>query len=358
LKGSFLSRSLAGAGLAIVAAATTLAAGPATAKTERHAIAPRIDRLGREPFVRVRDRVLAGDRRLAAARVAASHGGVYTTANGEQVKVFVSDAYPVDDTVNQHWADFIGALLHGKEIAKVTVYVAPFSEMQSACQSTEADGCYLFQSEQIVVPGDPPDDGVPIEEIVAHEYGHHIALNRSNWPWQAVEWGTKRWASYENVCARVLSHTAFPGDEGLNYFRNPGEAFAESYRVLSDQRASLSSVQLPWRMDGFTPDQTALDLLAQDVQKPWTGTYISHWRGRLGVHGVRRLVLQTPHDGYAKFVLQGRPGTAIAVLDPKTGRPLGAATKQIRYGICGERRLTLAVVSVNGSKFAVTIARP
>jgi hypothetical protein len=66
----------------------------------------------------------------------------------------------------------------------------------------------------------------------------------------------------------------------------------------------------------------------------------------------------TPHDGYAKFVLQARPGTAIAVLDPKTGKPLGAATKQIRYGICGERRLALAVVSVNGSKFSVTIARP
>jgi hypothetical protein len=302
--------------------------------------------------------MISGDRRLSDARLAAAHGGTYTAASGDQVKVYVSDAYPADDSVNQHWADFIGALLHGKEIAKVTVYVAPFSEMQTACQSTDADGCYLFQSEQIVVPGDPPDDGVPIEEIVAHEYGHHIALNRSNWPWQAVEWGTKRWASYENVCARVLAHTAFPGDEGLNYFRNPGEAFAESYRVLSDQRAQLSSVQLPWRMDGFTPDQPALDLLAQDIQKPWAGTYISHWRGRLGVHGVRRFVVQTPHDGYAKFVLQARPGTAIAVLDPKTGKPLGAATKQIRYGICGERRLMLAVVSVNGSRFAVTIARP
>jgi hypothetical protein len=349
---------LLAAALAIVAAATAAAVDAATAKTPNHASVPRIDRLGLVPFVRVRDRMISGDRRLSDARLAAAHGGTYTAASGDQVKVYVSDAYPADDSVNQHWADFIGALLHGKEIAKVTVYVAPFSEMQTACQSTDADGCYLFQSEQIVVPGDPPDDGVPIEEIVAHEYGHHIALNRSNWPWQAVEWGTKRWASYENVCARVLAHTAFPGDEGLNYFRNPGEAFAESYRVLSDQRAQLSSVQLPWRMDGFTPDQPALDLLAQDIQKPWAGTYISHWRGRLGVHGVRRFVVQTPHDGYAKFVLQARPGTAIAVLDPKTGKPLGAATKQIRYGICGERRLMLAVVSVNGSRFAVTIARP
>ena len=344
---------------AAVATAVALTVDVAGAGTHLDApVVPQFERLGLEPFVHVRDRVVAGSRALAAARIATSHGGVYTTASGDQVKVFVSDAYPVDDTVNQHWADFVGALLHGSEIAKVTVYVAPFAEMQTVCRSTEADGCYLFREEQIVVPGDPPDDGVPIEEIVAHEYGHHVALNRSNWPWDAVEWGTKRWASYENVCARVLAHTAFPGDEGLNYFRNPGEAFAETYRVLNDQRAPISNVQLPWRMLGFNPDQTAVDLVAQDIQKPWTGTYVSHWRGRLAARATRRLVVQTPHDGYAKFVLQARPGTLIAILNPATGKPLGAATKQIRYGICGERRLTLAVASVNGGKFSVTIARP
>jgi hypothetical protein len=208
-------RSSLNPALAIAAGLVMLAAGAATAGTPRAgALVPRIERLGQLPGVQVRDRVIAGSRSLAAARLAASHGGTYTTASGDQVKVFVSDAYPVDESVNQGWADFVAALLHGKEIAKVTMYVAPFSEMQTVCQSTEADGCYLFQSEQIVVPGEAPTDGVPVEEIVAHEYGHHIALNRSNWPWPAVEWGTKRWASYENVCARVLAHTAFPGDEG------------------------------------------------------------------------------------------------------------------------------------------------
>jgi hypothetical protein len=350
----FRRASLAAA-LAIVCAL----AGAASAGAPRATVSiPRIANLGLAPFVRVHDRVIRQERALAAAQLAASHGGTYTTATGEQVKVFVSDAYPVDDTVNQHWADFLAGLVHGSELAKITVYVAPFAEMQSVCRSTEADGCYIFSNEEMVVPGDPPADGAPIEEIVAHEYGHHIALNRSNWPWPAVEWGTKRWASYENVCKRVLAHTAFPGDEGENYFRNPGEAFAETYRLLNDSRAPLASVQLPWRMDGFNPDKTALDLVAQDVQKPWTGTYISHWRGRLRARAIRRLVVPTPDDGYARFVLSARPGTAMAILDPTTGKPLGAATRQIRYGICGEHRLTLAVFSLRGSAFSVMIARP
>jgi len=46
------------------------------------------------------------------------------------------------------------------------------------------------------------------------------------------------------------------------------------------------------------------------------------------------------------------------VLDPATGKPLGAATKQIQYGICGERKLTLAVAALRGGKFSVLIARP
>ena len=193
---------------------------------------------------------------------------------------------------------------------------------------------------------------------MAHEYGHHIALNRSNSPWQAVLWGTKRWASYVHVCERVLARTAFPGDEGANYFRNPGEAFAESYRVLNDRRAPLSSVTLPWRMVGFDPDPTALALLEEDVLHPWTSSTISRWRGRLPRGGVSRFTLPTPRDGFAKFVLHAPPGSAVAVLDPRTGRVRGAARSEIRYGVCGERTLNLAVALTRPGRFSVTLARP
>jgi hypothetical protein len=332
--------------------------GPAGGADLRTPAIPRIERLGHVPVSGVRDRVLAGGRQFAAAALATAHGGTYTTATGEQVKVFLSDSYPVDDTVNQHWADFIARLIHGREIAKVTAYVAPFAEVQSVCRSREVEACYLVSQQQIVSPGETPPDGVPVEEIVAHEYGHHVALNRSNWPFAAVAYGTKRWASYEHVCERVLSHTAFPGDEGANYYRNPGEAFAESYRVLNDQRLTLSSVQLPWVMDGFQPDATALRLLEQDVLKPWTGSTISYWRGRVAHYDVRRLTVATPRDGIARFVLRGPRGSAIGVLDPKTGKLAGAARVEIRYGVCGERKLRLVVALTRPGRFSVLVSRP
>jgi hypothetical protein len=88
-----------------------------------------------------RFRLLRAGRNLASAAVATGHGGVYTVASGEQVKVYVSDSYPSDDSLNQHWADFMAKLVHGNEISKLTVYVAPMSEVQALCRSTDVDGC-------------------------------------------------------------------------------------------------------------------------------------------------------------------------------------------------------------------------
>jgi hypothetical protein len=43
----------------------------------------------------------------------------------------------------------------------------------------------------MVVPGES-SGGWSIDQIVAHEYGHHLANNRINPPWNALSWGTKR----------------------------------------------------------------------------------------------------------------------------------------------------------------------
>ena len=58
---------------------------------------------------------------------------------------------------------------------------------------------------------------------------------------QSVDYGTKRWASYENVCARkIAAGVLFPGAEDVApYMLNPGEAFAETYRVLNEQKLGL-----------------------------------------------------------------------------------------------------------------------
>jgi len=95
-----------------------------------------------------------------------------------------------------------------------------------------ADGCYLPDQQLLLVPGNNPSDGTKLESVLAHEYGHDIANNRSNAPWYSGAWGRKRWASYMNICRRVEAGTAFPGDEGVHYKFNPGEAWAESYRQM------------------------------------------------------------------------------------------------------------------------------
>ena len=66
------------------------------------------------------------------------------------------------------------------------------------------------------------------KEIVTHEYGHHVANNSLDTPFDAEAYGTKRWASYMNICKRAVAGELFPGDEGDNYQENPGEAYAES----------------------------------------------------------------------------------------------------------------------------------
>jgi hypothetical protein len=47
--------------------------------------------------------------------------------------------------------------------------------------------------------------GVPVEQALAHEYGHNIAAYRLNTPWPAIDSGPKRLATYENVCANVYA---------------------------------------------------------------------------------------------------------------------------------------------------------
>jgi hypothetical protein len=52
-----------------------------------------------------------------------------------------------------------------------------------------------------------------------------------------VAFGPKRWATYEQVCAGVLSRPQryFPGDQARNYVRNPGENWAEAYAQFQYQ---------------------------------------------------------------------------------------------------------------------------
>src|SRR3954452_23627654 len=227
----------------IVAVAAVLTVAVPAQAARRAAVPVGRAQIGPRPLPGFRDRVFTRGNLPAhlKARVARlqvhGNGGTYSTASGDSVQVLTSPQYVFDATVNQSYADFLGSLVHGSELESLTLYAAPFAEMQDICGSG-AWACYA--DNLIVTTGDgPPADGVTVGDLVAHEYGHHVADHRLNDLGPAVDWGPEYWATYEEVCYRQDQGRAFPGDEGEHYALNPGEAWAETYRLMNGS-------QEPW----------------------------------------------------------------------------------------------------------------
>ena len=75
---------------------------------------------------------------LALPATALAWGGSYPTGDafGSSVQINVSDSYPVDQTLPQTWATYLGTLVHGPEISKLILHLAPLPEVQATCGSS------------------------------------------------------------------------------------------------------------------------------------------------------------------------------------------------------------------------------
>jgi hypothetical protein len=310
---------------------------------------------------------------LDAQRLALSHlvqrrtsswvGGHVTAATGEAFTVYVSEAY--DPGGVQRWADFFASLVHGDELSRLTAYVATPADVQELCSSPDALGCY--RSQQLVIVGEATSGLLP-EDVARHEYGHHVAFNRSNPPWRAVDWGTKRWGTHMGVCAHAASGAAYPGDEGDNYRLNPGEGFAEAYRVLNELRAGGTAPLWPIVDALFRPDEIALRIIEEDVLRPWEAPVSSVMRGgfRAGGAPVWQRAVATPLDGDLTVVFRLPAGTTYDVtIRAADGRVLarslwsGATTKIAGFTVCGQREVILRVVRRGTpGRFSLRILRP
>jgi hypothetical protein len=305
-------------------------------------------------------------RAVARLQAASWHGGPVQASTGETVTVYVSDSYGSDPAVQQRWADYFASLLHGSELSLLSAYVVTPGEVASLCDNANALGCYSY--DRLVIAGETVD-GIAPEAVAAHEYGHHIAANRSNQPWQAIDWGTKRWASAEEVCARARDGTAAPGDEGDRYAVNPGEAFAESYRVLSASR--IAAATAPWSIvdPGFYPDAAALQAVAEDVLEPYSPPAPRTVRGAFAARGTRTwtLPLTLPLDGQLSIVLR-MPKEALyglSLLAPGGSATMarglwsGVAEKTVGYKVCGDRSLLIRVTERGpAGRFTLRISQP
>jgi len=293
-------------------------------------------------------------------------GGPVTAASGDVVRVFSSTAYPQDDENRarlQGIADFLGGLPHQTELEDLDVYVVEPSVLAPEC-GDGAISCFGVAGNErglMLIPAEWPA-GIHGLEVMTHEYGHQIAAHRDNDPWAASTWGPKRWGTAMHVCERFADGTASPGDEGGGYKQNPGEAWAETYRVaVWGARATL-----PFSVDeSFNPSAAALAAARRDVLQPWSGPATLTFRGRFvrpagsGAQ-VLRTVLRVPTllDGTLTAEIKGPPGATVALIDAKTGKVLRTPNPTVGMTVCGERAIRLVLRSRTPGAYRLEVDRP
>jgi hypothetical protein len=302
---------------------------------------------------------------------AAQWGGGIQASNGETVTIFFSDSYPQDPAFARSWADFMTSLVHGTELSSVTILLAPLTEVQRYCGGA-ALACYSPSSGRIVASATDPVPGTTAKGVLIHEYGHHVASSRRNTPFSAGDYGTKRWSSHMNICARAQKGQVFPGAEDADhYMLNPGEGFAESYRVLNEQRLGLPQEAWDIVSTALAPNARALALLLQDVAQPWTHNMTGTLRATLTAsHPTRTVRFTTPLDG-ALFVTPRQTGRVKVGFRLQSSGGIaaartfsGAAAPRVATSVCGERRFTARLTLVGGvarsarTSVSLTVSRP
>ncbi len=300
-----------------------------------------------------------------AQLTATFRGGPITTSTGEVVNVLVSDSLP--EYTPEQWAEFVTGLTHGPEISRlVSTTIATLDEVQAIC-GARALGCY--GGNRMISFGGTTTDGTTPEEVVRHEYGHHVANHRLNTPWRAIDWGPKQWASAAAVCPKVSRREAYPGDGGRNYALNPGEAWAETYRLMDERKAGITPGRWTIIAPSFYPGEAALAAAERDVVQPWVKGSTRTFKRMFGKRAskVWWIPLQTPYDGdlrlSATLPRGGEHEVALVAANRRTvlKRALwvGQRVKRTTTTVCGQRALFVRVTQKGSlGRVAVTVATP
>lgn len=324
-----------------------------------------------QPAVPTRDVVL-GEPGAASARISASASAQrYSIGAGSDATIAVSVTPSCEKTCEisdpQRVADFVGTMIHGDEVELLTVQLDTEYELGFDC-GFGADACYFTGENKVVIGGyEEASDGASFEFVLAHEYGHHVAQHRDMpAPFDsAIDWGTERWASLEGVCRGERRGRFYPGDEGLHYYEDPGEAFAEAFA-----RNRFPDEPATWRYSpSLRPGPAAFEAIRQDTLSPWRGRTSITLSGRVPARGEGAAVetLRTPLDGLVSLRPGGlyRRGYELA-LRSRAGRLLRhsrnglGSNRRLDYTVCGESRLRLVITSTRprGGPFRLQIDRP
>ena len=349
--------------LCAVAVATALvAAAAAQSSVTRRLDVPLRAEIGRAASPIVDTEVSAAN--VGAVAPAGYWGGQYRTSTGELVTIYASDSYPVDPAMGQRWADFLASLVHGPEISTVTVLLTTPTQIERVCGSN-AVACYSPQGAVLYTPGEDPGTDLSAEAVITHEYGHHVAANRSDAPWSALDSGPKRWASSMQVCARTRSGELFPGaEDAAHYTLNPGEGWAETYRVLNERKAGLP--EAPWEIvsQSLYPTAAALTAAEQDVTNPWqAGTTTTQTAALSRTKKARTFTVATQLDGTLKMTLKHSAGMRLALdvfaSSTRAAHVVSAGVVSRTFTACGARSYRFRVTDIAGrGSVSLTVAKP
>lgn len=324
------------------------------------------------PQVPLRDAVIQESGRASARISATASSQRYPIDDGSGATITVSVtaacAESCDVTDPQRVADFIGTLIHGPEVSLLTVQLDTEFQLGYDC-GFGAEACYFSGENKIAIGGyeEADGDGATFDFVLTHEYGHHVAQHRAMpAPFRsAINWGTERWASVENVCRGRRAGKLFPGNEGSHYFEDPGEAFAESFAHLRFPEKQIAWGYAP----SLRPTPASLRAIREDTLSPWQGRTSLTLSGRLPARGKGAAVesLRTPLDGTVSLRPSSlsRHGYELA-LRSRAGRLLRSSRHgldrghQLDYTVCGQNQLTLVITptSPHPTPFRLQVQRP
>jgi hypothetical protein len=320
--------------------------------------------------VRARDTVIeapgAASARLSASATTSRYP--IDDGSGATVAIAVTPACLAVCTAAepQGIADFLGTLIHGPEMELLTVQLDTPSQVEFDC-GFGAQACYYAGEDRIVLSGNDAaaPDGASREFVLAHEYGHHVAQHRESPPPfpAAIDWGPPRWSSYEHVCQRSKTGMLFPGNEGMHYFQDPGEAFAESF---ANYRFPDADVRWRW-LPALKPNAAAFRAIRSDTLDPWFGRTAFQLTGSLPSGGGEAVKsFRTPLDGAVSLRPADRQHRyRFSLLNPagrvlRTSRHGLGPGHRLNFTVCGQSRLRVAIRSSHrrAGGFKLQVQRP